>query len=59
MSVAVIVCCVMEPGNVLVLYFMPDSWLGNGVGVLDNRFKAKKDEIESRFARYMAYRLPV
>lgn len=45
----------MELGNVLILYFMPDSKLGNGVAVFDNWFDAKQDENESMFAHYMAY----
>lgn len=55
LSVAIIVFCIMELGNVLILYFMPDSKLGNGVAVFDNWFDAKQDENESLFAHYMAY----
>lgn len=55
LSVAIIVFCIMELGNVLILYFMPDSKLGNGVAVFDNWFDAKRDENESMFAHYMAY----
>lgn len=55
LSVAIIVFCIMELGNVLILYFMPDSKLGNGVAVFDNWFDAKQDENESMFAHYMAY----
>ena len=55
LSVAIIVFCIMELGNVLILYFMPDSRLGNGVAVFDNWFDAKQDENESMFAHYMAY----
>lgn len=55
LSIAIIVFCIMELGNVLILYFMPDSRLGNGVAVFDNWFDAKQDENESMFAHYMAY----
>lgn len=41
LSVAIIVFCIMELRNVLILYFMPDSRLGNGVAVFDNWFDAK------------------
>lgn len=42
-------------GNVLILYFMPDSKMGNGVAVFDSWHDVKKDEVLDMFAHYMAY----
>lgn len=36
LQIAIIIFCIMELGNVLILYFMPDSKLGNGVAVFDS-----------------------
>lgn len=33
LSISIIVFCIMELGNVFILYFKPDSKLGNGVAV--------------------------
>lgn len=55
LSIAIIVFCIMELGNVLILYFMPDSKLGNGVAVFDNWRDAKEEPSRELFARYMAY----
>lgn len=55
LSIAIVVFCVMELGNVLILYFMPDSKLGNGVAVFDSWRDAKNDEAMDLFAHYMAY----
>lgn len=55
LSIAIVIFCVMELGNVLILYFMPDSKLGNGVAVFDSWRDAKNDEAMDLFAHYMAY----
>ena len=39
----------------MMLYFMPDSRLGNGVAVFDSWHEAKKDSAMDLFAHYMAY----
>ncbi len=39
----------------MILYFMPDSRLGNGVAVFDSWHEAKKDSAMDLFAHYMAY----
>ena len=36
LTIAIIVFCIMELGNVMILYFAPDSKLGNGVAVFDS-----------------------
>lgn len=55
LSIAIIIFCIMETGNVMILYFMPDSRLGNGVAVFDSWHEAKKDSAMDLFAHYMAY----
>ena len=39
----------------MILYFMPDSRLCNGVAVFDSWHEAKKDSAMDLFAHYMAY----
>lgn len=55
LSVSIIIFCIMELGNVLILYFMPDSKLGNGVAVFDSWRDSKKEKSLDLFAHYMAY----
>lgn len=55
LSIAIVIFCIMETGNVLILYFMPDSRLGNGVAVFDSWKDAKKETSMDLFAHYMAY----
>lgn len=55
LSIAIIIFCVMELGNVLILYFAPDLRLGNGVAVFDSWHEAKEKEDMDLFAHYMAY----
>lgn len=45
----------MELGNVFILYFKPDSKLGNGVAVFNSWFDIKHDDSISLFAYYMVY----
>lgn len=44
LSISIIFFCVMEFSNVLILYFKPDSKLGNGLGVFNTFKNIKKDE---------------
>lgn len=55
LSVVMIVFCIMESANVVILYFWPNSRLGNGVAVFDAWEESKKDEEMSLFAHYMTY----
>lgn len=55
LSISIIIFCIMELGNVLILYFMPDSRLGNGVAVFNSWQDVKKDKALDLFAHYMAY----
>lgn len=55
LSIAIIIFCIMETANVLILYFNPDSRLGNGVAVFNPWEEAKKNEPLNLFAHYMVY----
>ncbi|WAA08924.1 hypothetical protein [Fervidibacillus albus] len=55
LKIAIILFCILEFANVLILYFRPDSKLGNGVAVFDSWKDAKKEESLDLFAHYMAY----
>ena len=57
LSIATIIFCIVETGNVMILYFMPDSRLGNGVAVFDSWHEAKENSTMDLFAHYMAYRV--
>ena len=45
----------MELGNVLILYFKPDSKLGNGVAIFDAWKDVKENKNLDLFAHYVAY----
>lgn len=53
LNIAIIIFILMESVNVLVLYFAPDSKLGNGVAIFNPWFQAKEDETRELFAKYM------
>ena len=53
LDIAIIVFVIMETAKVCILYFVPDSRLGNGVAVFDEWENSKKDEGTHLFAQYM------
>ena len=53
LDIAIIIFVIMELANVVILYFFPDSKLGNGVAVFNPWFKAKETEASELFAKYM------
>lgn len=55
LDIAIIIFVVMETANICILYFAPDSRLGNGVAVFNTWHNSKNDEDTHLFARYMAY----
>lgn len=55
LDIAIIIFCIIELGNVLILYFIPDSKLGNGVAVFDAWRDVKENKQLDLFAHYMAY----
>lgn len=53
LTIAIIAFIVLETGNVAILYFAPDSRLGNGVAVFNPWFASQKDESMGLFAKYL------
>ena len=53
LDIAIIIFVIMESANVAILYFAPDSKLGNGVAVFNQWFKGKEDPSTKLFASYM------
>ena len=46
---------IIEVGNVMMLYFMPGSKMGNGVGVFNAWEASKKDESVHELMKYLVY----
>lgn len=55
LSIAIIIFILLEVSNVAILYFKPDSSLGNGVAVFNAWEKSKKDEDVHEFVKYLVY----
>ncbi len=53
LNVAIIIFVIMETANVTILYFAPDSKLGNGVAIFNPWFTSKKDPASALFTQYM------
>lgn len=53
LDIAIIAFVILETSNVIILYFAPDSRLGNGVAVFNPWFKARESEPMGLFARYL------
>lgn len=53
LDLSIILFMVMESANVAILYFVPDSRLGNGVAVFNFWHECKDDENAKLFASYM------
>lgn len=53
LNLAILLFVLMETANVVILYFAPDSKLGNGVAVFNPWFKSKDDPASALFAQYM------
>lgn len=53
LTIAIVAFIVLETGNVLILYFAPDSRLGNGVAVFNSWFAAQENEPMGLFAKYL------
>lgn len=53
LDIAIIIFIVMESANVAILYFVPDSKLGNGVAIFKEWEDSKQDENAHLFASYM------
>ena len=52
-KIAIIAFIILEMGNIMMMYFLPDSKMGNGVGVFKAWEKSKTDPEIYNFAKYM------
>ena len=52
-KIAIIAFIILETGNIMMMYFFPDSKMGNGVGVFKAWEKSKTDPEIHNFAKYM------
>lgn len=52
-KIAIIAFIILETGNIMMMYFLPDSKMGNGVGVFKAWEKSKTDPEIHYFAKYM------
>lgn len=52
LSISIIIFIIVESMNVAILYFWPDSQLGNGVGVF-NAFHNSESEEQKLFSSYL------
>jgi hypothetical protein len=52
-KIAIIAFIILETGNIMIMYFLPDSKMGNGVGVFKAWEKSKTDPEIHNFAKYM------
>lgn len=52
-KIAIIIFVVLETGNILMMYFMPDSKIGNGIGVFNAWEKSKSDPEMHNFTKYL------
>lgn len=55
LSIAIIIFIVLETSNVIILYFNPDSKLGNGIAVFNAWEESKKDKDMHEFIKYLVY----
>lgn len=54
-SIAIVVFILLETINITILYFKPQSKLGNGIGVFNGWEESKKDPNLHEFVRYLVY----
>lgn len=55
LSVAIIIFIILESMNIIILYFKPDSKMGNGVGVFKGFEDSKKYPELHQFIKYLIY----
>lgn len=53
LDISIILFCMMEVSNVIILYFKPEFKYGNGVSVFKHYEESKKDELLHLFIKYM------
>lgn len=54
-SIAIIIFIILESMNISILYFKPDSKMGNGVGVFKGFEESKKYPELHQFIKYLIY----
>ncbi len=52
-KIAIIIFVILETGNIMMMYFMPDSKLGNGIGIFNAWEKSKGDTEIHNLAKYL------
>lgn len=55
LSIVITVFIMLELSNVMILYFKPDSKLGNGIAVFDGWEESKKYPNIHEFIKYLVY----
>ncbi len=55
LQIGILIFAIIEVGNVMMLYFMPGSRMGNGVGVFNAWEASKKDESIHELMKYLVY----
>ena len=53
--ISIIIFCVLEASNVIILFFAPNFKQGNGVAVFNDWHKAQEQSSMGLFTRYLAY----
>ncbi len=52
-DISIILFCILESLNIIILYFKPDFQQGNGVGVFDNLKESKSNLAMELFVSYL------
>ena len=55
LQIGIMIFAIIEVGNVMMLYFMPESKMGNGVGVFNAWEASKQDENVHELVKYLVY----
>ena len=53
LQIGILIFTVIEFGNIIMLYFNPNSRIGNGIGIFNSWKKSKKDTEFHEFAGYL------
>ena len=53
LQIGILIFTIIEVGNIVMLYFKPDSRIGNGIGVFNAWEKSKQDSEIHEFAGYL------
>ena len=55
LQIGIMIFAIIEVGNVMMLYFMPESKMGNGVGVFNAWEASKQDGNVHELVKYLVY----